>query len=57
MEEAGPFIEKAKQCFRLARHCADEKSAGELRQLGERYAARAVELGADPTRVPTPENS
>jgi hypothetical protein len=57
MGDLATFVEKARQCFRLARQCADDQSAEELRQLGRRYAARAVELGADPARVPTSENS
>jgi hypothetical protein len=55
--DAASCIEKARQCFRLARECGDEKSAEELRRLGQRYADLAVEFGADPKRVPSAETS
>jgi len=54
--QVGCLIDKAKQCFRLASQCAGDRSAEELRQLGNEHAARAMKLGADPRKVPRAES-
>lgn len=52
--KAAYFESKARQSFRLAEACTDKEIARKLRELGLEFAARAVELGADPAQVPRP---
>jgi hypothetical protein len=42
------FMEKARQCFRLANACCDQEVTFKLRQLGLEFTGKAIELGADP---------
>ena len=41
------FLQKARQCFRLADSCSDRALSFKLRQLGLEFIGNAVELGAD----------
>jgi len=49
-----PYFEgKARQCFRLADACTDEKVSAKLRQMGYEFAGEAVKLGADRATMPS----
>src|SRR4051794_21196883 len=51
------LVENAARCFRLARSLLDPDFTRQLIELGNEYAAQAIERGADPATLPDPEGS
>jgi len=47
-EEAKYCLSEAARCYRLARGCFDKK----LIEIGDEFAARGMNLGADPLELP-----
>ena len=47
-EEAKYCLSEGARCYRLARGCFDKK----LIEIGAEFAARAMNLGADPLELP-----
>jgi hypothetical protein len=50
--DAGYWLQKADQCFRLARQFPTEDVSIKLQQLGYEFVGQALSLGADPKRIP-----
>jgi hypothetical protein len=46
------FLQKAEQCYRLARHVTNDEVAARLRELGHEFMDEAEKLGADPALRP-----
>ena len=51
----GYLIENAARCYRLARGLGDPDFTRHLAELGQEYAAQAIERGADPATLPGPD--
>jgi hypothetical protein len=49
------LVENAERCYRLARGMVDPDFTRHLAELGQEYAAQAIERGADPTSLPGPD--
>jgi hypothetical protein len=49
------LVENAARCFRLARSLLDPDFTQQLIELGNEYAAQAIERGADPATLPDPD--
>lgn len=48
----GYLVENAERCYRLARGMVDPDFTRNLAELGQEYAAQAIERGADPATLP-----
>jgi hypothetical protein len=46
------LVENAERCYRLARGLVDPDFTRHLAELGQEYAAQAIERGADPATLP-----
>jgi hypothetical protein len=46
------LVENAERCYRLARGLIDPDFTRHLAELGQEYAAQAIERGADPATLP-----
>jgi hypothetical protein len=49
------LVENAVRCYRLARGLTDADFMRQLAELGQEYAAEALERGADPKSLPQPD--
>ena len=49
------LVANATRCYRLARRLANPIFTQQLAELGQEYAAQAIAQGADPARLPVPE--
>ena len=49
------LVKNTERCYRLAWGVADRDCARQLAEMGQQYAAQAIERGADPTSLPGPE--
>ena len=49
------LVENAARCYRLARGLADPDFTWQLAELGKEYTAQAIERGADPSKLPAPD--
>ena len=50
----GYLVENAVRCYRLAGGLSDPDYTRQLAELGQEYAAQALQRGADPTSLPQP---
>ena len=50
------LVEKATRCYRLACGMSNSEFTRQLVALGKQYAAQAIAGGADPSRLPAPED-
>jgi hypothetical protein len=50
-EAAAFYVEQALKCFRLARRYKSSDVARKLRELGDQFAAKALERGAAPSSL------
>jgi hypothetical protein len=55
IENVGDLKLRAIRCYRLAGGLANSDASRQLVALGQDYAAKAIELGADPASLPRPE--
>lgn len=49
------LVENAVRCYWLARGLSDAEFMRQLAELGQEYASEALERGADPSRLPRPD--
>jgi hypothetical protein len=49
------LVENVTRCYELALKVGDRDFTRHVAALGQEYAAQAIELGADPTSLPSPD--